>query len=78
MRDVWGANIARYRTIAAKSQADAREAMKSHGVSFTDPSPEQVAADRKRMIATQADLIRATKLSADIVKLVNDTVTRFA
>ena len=78
MRDVWAANIARYRAMAAKSQADAREAMKSHGVSFADPSPEQVAADRKRMTAAQADLIRATKLSAEIVKLVNDAASRFA
>ena len=78
MRDVWAANIARYRAMAAKSQADAREAMKSHGVSFADPSPEQVTADRKRMIAAQADLIRDTKLSAEIVKLVNDAVSRFA
>jgi C4-dicarboxylate-binding protein DctP len=48
--------------------------MKSHGVAFVDPSAEQFAADRKRMIAAQADLIRDAKLSADIVKLVSDTV----
>jgi hypothetical protein len=48
--------------------------MKSHGVTFVDPSLEQLAADRKRMIAAQADLIRDAKLSPDIVKLVNDTV----
>ena len=35
---------------------------------------EALAADRKRMIAAQADLIRDTKLSADIVKLVTDTI----
>ncbi len=75
MRDVWAANIARYRTMAAKSQSDARETMKSHGVSFADPTPEQVAADRKRMIDAQADLIRDMKLSAEIVKLVNDAVS---
>ena len=74
MRDVWSANIDRYRTMSAKSQADARETMKSHGVTFVDPSPEQFAADRKRMIAAQADLIRDAKLSTDIVKLVSDTV----
>ena len=74
MRDVWAANIERYRTMSAKSQADARETMKSHGVAFVDPSAEQFAADRKRMVAAQADLIRDAKLSADIVKLVNDTV----
>jgi C4-dicarboxylate-binding protein DctP len=74
MRDVWQANIERYREISAKSQAEARKTMQANGVTFVDPSPDQVAADRKRMIAAQADLIRDTKLSAEIVKLVSDTV----
>ena len=74
MRDVWAANIQRYRAMSAKSQADARTTMQAKGVTFTDPPAEQVAADRKRMIAAQADLIRDTKLSADIVKLVSDAV----
>ena len=74
MREVWAANIERYRAMSAKSQADARETMKSHGVAFVDPSAEQFAADRKRMIAAQADLIRDAKLSADIVKFANDAV----
>jgi len=74
MREVWAANVERYRAMSAKSQADARAAMQANGVTFTDPSAEQVASDRKRMIAAQADLIRDTKLSADIVKLVGDTV----
>jgi C4-dicarboxylate-binding protein DctP len=74
MREVWSANLDGYRAMSAKSQADARETMKSHGVSFVDPTPEQFAADRKRMIAAQADLIRDAKLSADIVKLVGDAV----
>jgi TRAP-type transport system periplasmic protein len=74
MRDVWAANIERYRAMSAKSQADARETMKSHGVTFVDPSPEQFAADRKRMIAAQADLIRDAKLSAEIASLVSDAV----
>lgn len=74
MRDVWAANVERYRAMSAKSQADARETMKSHGVTFVDPSAEQFAADRKRMVAAQADLIRDAKLSAEIVKFVSDTV----
>jgi TRAP-type transport system periplasmic protein len=74
MRDVWAANIGRYREMSTKSQADARVTMQSNGVTFVDPPADQVAADRKRMIAAQADLIRDTKLSADIVKLVGDTV----
>jgi TRAP-type transport system periplasmic protein len=75
MYDLWAANIERYRAMSAKSQADARKTMQSNGVTFADPPAEQVAADRKRMIAAQADLIRDTKLSADIVKLVDDTVS---
>lgn len=74
MRDVWAANIERYRAMSAKSQADARTTMQSNGVTFVDPSADQLAADRKRMIAAQADLIRDTKLSSEIVKLVSDTV----
>ena len=74
MREIWAANIERYRTMSAKSQADARETMKSHGVTHFDPSPEQLAADRKRMISAQGDLIRDAKLSAEIVNHVNDAV----
>jgi C4-dicarboxylate-binding protein DctP len=74
MRDIWAANIERYRAMSAKSQADARTTMQSNGVTFVDPPADQLAADRKRMIEVQADLIRDTKLSADVVKLVTDTV----
>jgi TRAP-type C4-dicarboxylate transport system substrate-binding protein len=74
MRDLWAANVDRYRAMSAKSQADARETMKSHGVSFVDPPAAQFAADRKRMIDAQADLIRDAKLSPDIVKLVSEAV----
>ena len=74
MRDLWAENVEHYRAMSAKSQADARETMKSHGVAFSDPSPDQIAADRKRMMEAQADLVRDAKLSADIVKLVNDAV----
>ena len=74
MRDVWAANIDRYRAMSAQSQADARGTMKANGVTFVDPSPDRLASDRKRMIDAQADLIRDAKLSADIVKLVTETV----
>jgi len=74
MRDVWAANIDRFRAMSAQSQADARGTMKANGVTFVDPSPDRLASDRKRMIDAQADLIRDAKLSADIVKLVTETV----
>jgi TRAP-type transport system periplasmic protein len=74
MRDVWAANIDRYRAMSAKSQADARETMKSNGVSFVDPPADELASDRKRMLDAQGDLIRDAKLSPDIVKLVTEAV----
>jgi TRAP-type transport system periplasmic protein len=74
MRDVWAANIDRYREMSAKSQADARDTMKSNGVSFVDPPADKLASDRKRMIDAQGDLIRDAKLSPDIVKLVTEAV----
>lgn len=74
LRDVWAANIANYRVNSAKSQADSRETMKAHGVTFIDPAPADLAANRKRMIAAQDDLIKDAKLSPEIVKLVGDEV----
>jgi C4-dicarboxylate-binding protein DctP len=74
MRDVWAANVERYRAMSAKSQADARETLKSNGVTFVDPPADKLASDRKRMIEAQGDLIRDAKLSADIVKLVAEAV----
>jgi TRAP-type C4-dicarboxylate transport system substrate-binding protein len=74
MRDLWAANIDAYRANAAKLQAGGRKAMESNGVSFVDPTPEHLAADRKRMIAEQDGLIRDAKLSPEIVKLVSEAV----
>jgi TRAP-type transport system periplasmic protein len=74
MTDIWAANIDGYRANAARLQAGGRQAMESHGVSFVDPTPEHLAADRKRMIADQDRLIKDAKLSAEIVKLVSEAV----
>jgi TRAP-type C4-dicarboxylate transport system substrate-binding protein len=72
--DLWAANIDAYRANAAKLQAGGRKAMEANGVAFVDPKPEQLAADRKRMVAQQDQLIKDAKLSAEIVKLVSDAV----
>jgi len=74
MREVWAANIERYRAMSAKSQTDARATMQSNGVAFVDPSADKLASDRKRMIDAQGELTRDAKLSADIVKLVSEAV----
>jgi TRAP-type C4-dicarboxylate transport system substrate-binding protein len=74
MRDLWAANIDAYRANAAKLQAGGRKAMEANGVSFVDPTREHLAADRKRMIAEQDQMIKDAKLSPEIVKLVSDAV----
>jgi TRAP-type C4-dicarboxylate transport system substrate-binding protein len=74
MRDIWAANIEAYRANAAKLQAGGRQAMEANGVSFVDPTPEHLAADRKRMVADQDGLIKDAKLSPEIVKLVGEAV----
>jgi TRAP-type transport system periplasmic protein len=71
MREVWAANIEGYRANAARQQSAARSAMETHGVSFVDPTPEQLAADRRLMIADQDRLIKDAKLSPEIVSLVS-------
>jgi TRAP-type transport system periplasmic protein len=74
MIDLWAANIADYRKGAAASQANARKVLETNGVKFHDPSAEEAAAIRKAMMGDIDSLIKDSKLSADIVKLVKDSV----
>ncbi|HYZ32511.1 MAG TPA: TRAP transporter substrate-binding protein DctP [Crenalkalicoccus sp.] len=74
MKDFWAANIDAYRAAAMASQQAARGTMESKGVMFVDPSPQQLAADRRGMIAKQDELIRDAKLSPELVRLVTEAV----
>src|SRR6516162_846625 len=49
MRDLWAQNIGSYRTNAAAAQMRARRTMEDNGVTFVDPSKEELASARKRM-----------------------------
>ncbi|WP_428484841.1 TRAP transporter substrate-binding protein DctP [Rhodopila sp.] len=74
MTDIWARNIGAYRANALAAQTRARQMMEQNGVSFSDPSPEQLAANRKLLQADVASLIRATKLSPELVRLSEDSV----
>jgi TRAP-type C4-dicarboxylate transport system substrate-binding protein len=74
MSDLWAANIGTYRANMAGAQSRARGTLESHGIRFADPSPEQIAADRKRMMPEQAQLAQDLKISPEMVKLVNAAV----
>ncbi|MEA2778290.1 MAG: TRAP-type transport system periplasmic protein [Acetobacteraceae bacterium] len=73
--DLWAANIHTYRENAAASQARARKLMEDNGVTFFDPSQDILNAARKAMQADVATLAKDAKLSAEIVRLSEESVT---
>jgi len=74
MTDLWAENIDGYDKASAASQAKARQTMQQNGVTFFDPTADELAATRKAMIADIEPLIKDAKLSAEVVKLVKEAV----
>jgi C4-dicarboxylate-binding protein DctP len=72
--ELWAANIGAYRTAAAASQDRARATLAQNGVVFVDPPAAVLDAARKAMQADVATLAKDAKLSADIVRLSEDSV----
>jgi TRAP-type C4-dicarboxylate transport system substrate-binding protein len=78
MLDVWAANIGTYRTNSYASQARARKLMEDNGVTFNDPSQDILNAARKAMQADVATLAKDAKLSPDVVRLSEESVSGMA
>jgi len=74
MLDLWAKNIPTYRANAAAAQARARKTLEENGVTFADPSRDELAANRKLMQADVANLIKDAKLSPEIVRLTDDAI----
>lgn len=74
MTKLWNENIPTYRANMAAAQAQARKLLESHGIKFFDPSPQEIAALRKRMMAEQDQLAKDIKLSPNLVKMVTADV----
>ena len=74
MLDLWAKNIPIYRANAAAAQTRARKALEGNGVTFVDPSHEELTANRKLMQADVAALIKDAKLSPDIVHLTDEAI----
>ncbi len=70
MTDIWAQNIATYRSNMAAAQTKARATLEEHGIKFADPTADQNAAERKRMIAVQDDVAKEIKISPEMVKLI--------
>ena len=71
MTSLWAENITAYRAHMADAQTKARVTLQSHNVKFIDPTADQLAADRKRMMPEQEALAKELKLSPDVVKFIN-------
>jgi TRAP-type C4-dicarboxylate transport system substrate-binding protein len=68
MLDLWAKNIPVYRANMAKAQTLARTTLMEHGIKFVDPSADEIAAIRARMMPTQDALTAELKVSPDLVK----------
>jgi TRAP-type C4-dicarboxylate transport system substrate-binding protein len=74
MLDLWAANIGEYRTNSYSAQAHARKMMEDNGVSFNDPSQETLTGARKLLEADVTTLVKAAKLSPEVVRLSDASV----
>ena len=74
MTDLWAENIPTYRANMQADQDAARGKLIAHGVTYTVPPADQVAAMRKQMMLDQDKVAREIKISPEIVRLVAEDV----
>jgi hypothetical protein len=55
----------------AAAQSRAREKLQAHGIEIVLPSPEQLAAMRRQMIASQEQVAKLSKISSEMVSIVS-------
>ena len=72
--DLWAQNIPTYRANQSATQDRARTTLESHGVKFTDLSPEQATEIRARMLKEQDEVAKDLKVSPEIVKLMTQDI----
>jgi TRAP-type transport system periplasmic protein len=68
MTDTWAQNVPAYREKVIAAQSQARKTLGEHGIKFVDPTPDQIAAIRAKMMPTQDALAAELKVSPDLVK----------
>jgi C4-dicarboxylate-binding protein DctP len=67
MIDVWRNNIGTYRKNMEDAQKEARHVLDQHGIKFVDPSPEQLAEVRKKMLPLQDDIAKELRITPSLV-----------
>ena len=72
--DLWAANIGTYRTNIAAAQDKAGADLQAHGVKLAYVPPEELAAQRKPMVADQAAVASEMKISPEILDRINEAI----
>ena len=65
--DLWREKVAAYRADMAAAQSRARELVQAHGIKIVVPSPEELAAKRREMMAHQEQVAKLSKISPEMV-----------
>jgi TRAP-type transport system periplasmic protein len=70
MVDVWQQNIGGYRQAMEEAQNKARLTLEQNGVKFINPSDQQLAEARQKMLPTQEALAKELRISPALLSLV--------
>jgi C4-dicarboxylate-binding protein DctP len=74
LTDTWAQNVPKYRDNMAAAQLKARKTLEEHGIKFADPTAEQTAEERKKMLAEQDKVAKEIKISPEMVQALMATV----
>lgn len=66
----WAAKVDTLRARAAERQASAKEDAKKNGIAVVEPSPEDLASARTKLMAKQDALVKELKIDDEFMKLV--------
>jgi TRAP-type transport system periplasmic protein len=72
--DLWAANIGSYRANLAATQNRAESELKARGVKLTYVPPEELAEQRKLMMAQQDKVAQAMRISPEILARINEAI----
>lgn len=68
---IWRENIPEYRARMVAAQSRASELVQAHGVKIVVPAPEDLAATRREMMASQEEVARRSKISPEMLEAIS-------
>ena len=69
--DLWQQNISDYRAEMAAALSRASELVQAHGIKIVVPSPDDLVAARREMMASQEQVARLSKISSEMLAAVS-------